>query len=152
MKEIILSKNKGITLVDDENYEWLNKYKWYLDDVGYARSTIKSKNKRIHRLIMNEPKDMEIDHIDGNRLNNQKNNLRIVTRSQNNMNRLKVENCTSKFKGVCWNKRDKIWFAQIKINKKRFYLGNFKIEEEAAGAYNKAAIELFGEYACLNEV
>lgn len=94
----------------------------------------------------------EIDHIDNNHLNNNIKNLRPVTRSQNNMNRIKLRNTSSKFKGVCWNKQLNKWEVGIKINNKKKYLGLFKSETDAAIAYNNAAIELFGEYANLNEV
>ena len=152
MKEIYLSNGKNIVLVDDEDHNWLKKYKWHLHSNGYAKSTIKSKSKRMHRLIMNEPAGFDIDHIDHNKLNNQKNNLRIVTRSQNMMNRLKGKNCSSIYKGVCWKREINKWSVQIMIDNKYIHIGVFKIEEEAAVAYNKAAIKLFGEYANLNEV
>ena len=106
----------------------------------------------MHRLLMNEPAGFDIDHIDHNKLNNQKNNLRIVTRSQNMMNRLKGKNCSSIYKGVCWKGEINKWSVQIMIDNKYIHIGVFKIEEEAALAYNKKAKELFGEYAYLNEV
>ena len=85
MKEIILYKNKGIIFIDDDDY-YLSKYNWYLDKDGYTITSIKIddkwKNKKMHRLIMNEPYEMLIDHIDNNRLNNQKDNLRIVNNTQ----------------------------------------------------------------------
>lgn len=155
VKEIYLAKNKGIALVDDENYELLNQYKWYVSN-KYAYSTIKINgkwiNKSMHRFIMNEPLNMEIDHIDMNRLNNQKDNLRIVTKSQNNMNRGSYKNSSSIFKGVSWNKQHKKWCAEIRKNGIKIHLGYFINELKAAEAYNEKAIKLFGEYINLNIV
>jgi len=158
MKEIKLSNNKGIVLVDDEDYDMLSQYKWHLHDKKnkYAISDIKingkSKRKKMHRLIMGEPQGFEIDHIDRNTLNNQKNNLRIVTHSQNQMNKIKQKNNTSGYKGVSWHKHIKKWQGQIGFNKKNYSLGYFENEDDAARAYNQKAKELFKEYVCLNEV
>lgn len=156
MKKIHLANNKGIALVDDEDYEMLIKYKWHLSINKYASTNIKINNewkqKSMHRLIMKEPIGLQIDHINHDGLNNQKNNLRIVINSQNQMNKQKRENCSSKFKGVYWHKGIKKWTSSICVNKKRSHLGYFKNEEEAAIAYNKKANEFFGEYAYLNEV
>ena len=158
MKKIHLANNKGITLVDDEDFKWLNKYNWHIRSniKKYASTCVKINNewkqKSMHRLIMKEPDGMQIDHIDRNKLNNQKCNLRIVTHSQNNMNKEGRKNSSSKFKGITWDKSRNKWQAQIVINKEYIYLGRFNNEINAAKAYNKAAIELFGEYACLNEV
>ena len=157
MKEIKLyNRNKdinGIVFVDDEDYEQLNKHAWHLCH-DYAQTNIKIDNKyklkRMHRLIMGEPEGFEIDHIDNNGLNNQKENLRIVTRQQNSMNQITTKSGTSKFKGVSFNTYKKKWTAQIDFNKNHYYLGVFKNEEDAALAYNKKAKELFGEYAYLN--
>ncbi len=142
------------TLVDDWNYEWLNQWKWCYDD-GYAsRSIYISKGKRkhilMHRLIMNTPKGMMTDHKDMCRWNNQEHNLRIVDRSQNGMNREGNKNSISKYKGVTWVERDKVWHSQIMFKGKRTYIGGFSYEEGAARAYDKKAKELFGEYARLN--
>lgn len=156
VKEIILYGNKGIALVDDEDYDWLNQYSWCLHGYGYATTSIKNNKKYItkgmHRLIMKEPINLDIDHIDHNVLNNQKNNLRSVVRSQNNMNRKPLKNSSSIFKGVSWIKRDKKWLSRIKLNGKSIHLGVFKSEKDAAIAYNKAAKKLFKKYALLNEV
>ena len=156
MKEIYLANSKGIALVDNENYEWLNSFKWYLCN-GYARTSKKINNKVekifLHHLIMGKPiNKMEVDHIDRNGLNNQKLNLRIATHSQNNMNKPSYNNVTSKYKGVHWFKRDKKWVVQIGINGKHYHVGKFDNEIDAAKAYNKKAIELHGEFAYLNEV
>jgi len=155
MKEIILY-NKDIALVDDEDYEWLKQYKWNPTADGYAQTDVKINekwiNKKMHRLIMNTPKGLETDHIDHNKLNNQKYNLRIVTLQQNQMNRVVKNNNSSKFKGVSWHKRDKIWQSRIQLNGKPYHLGSFKNEIDAAKAYNEKAKKLFGKYAYLNEV
>ena len=156
VKEIKLVNNKGIVLIDDNDYNFLNEYRWRFSKGGYAKTEIIINKKQttigMHRLIMNPPQNMQIDHIDHNGLNNQRDNLRIVTSQQNLMNKLKRKNCSSIFKGVHWNKRDKKWVAQIGINKKIYNIGSFIFETDAAVAYNKKATELFGEYACLNEV
>ena len=153
MKEIKLVNNKGIVLVDDKDYETLSHHKWYLlnsKNKKYAITSIDSLTKLMHRIIMKEPKDLQIDHIDGNGLNNKKENLRIVTSSQNNMNRSKFKNSISKFKGVQFENNK--WRSRIRLNKKLYHLGMFENEIDAAKAYNKAAKKLFGEYAKLNEV
>ena len=141
VKEIYLANNKGVALVDDEDYKILNQYKWSLNVYGYAQTNITNVDKRIsksmHRLIMNEPKGFEIDHIDQNSLNNQKNNLRIVTHSQNQMNSPKWNSCSSKFKGVSWHKGNNKWISNIGFNNKQIFLGYFKSEIDAAKAYNE---------------
>ena len=154
MKEIYLSNNNGIALVDDEDYEMLIQYKWHNAN-GRAQTHIYINNKRttkkIHNLLLKSPKGFEIDHIDGNPLNNQKNNLRIVTHQQNMMNR-KIQNSSSKFKGVSWEKDSKKWRAYIRCENKQYYIGLFKTELDAAMAYNKRAIKLHNKYARLNKV
>ena len=156
VKEIYLANNKGIALVDDEDYKILNQYKWHFNGRGYAVTTVKINNERknikMHRFILKSPCKIEVDHINGNSLNNQKVNLRLVTRSQNMMNRISNKNSSSKYKGVSWYRQNKKWMSQIMFNKKQHYLGLFNSEKDAAKAYNKSAEELFGEYAKLNIV
>lgn len=160
MKEINLTKNK-IALVDDDDFEKLSKFKWYAHKsrtIFYAERHINSNGKRttirMHRFLMEVPKEKEVDHIDGNGLNNQKSNLRICSRQENLRNqKLSVRN-KSGFKGVSWSSRTKKWVSQIgiTINKKETIknLGYFKSKEEAAKTYDNAAKELFGEFAKLN--
>jgi hypothetical protein len=155
-KEIPLTRGK-IAIVDDEDYEYLSKHKWYaINSGGYATRAYMEDGKKIvvrmHRLIMNVPEDLVVDHIDGNTLNNQKANLRICTRAENCRNRGINKNNTSGYKGVYWNKSKKRWAASIRYNRKRVNCGHYKCEHEAAAAYNLKAIELFGEYAWLNEI
>lgn len=161
MKEIQLSqgrncRNKGkyVALVDDEDYERLNQWKWcaHKDKTTfYADRNIYNNGKqttiRMHWEVLN---GKGIDHIDHNGLNNQKSNLRRCTQSENMMNASKRENTSSIYKGVCFFKRYNKWTAYININKKPIFLGNFYTEVEAAKAYNKKAIELFLEFANLN--
>lgn len=149
--------NKGyISLIDDEDIENVNKFKWTYAH-GYALSSYrKSLNVRgfiyLHRLIMKPPKDKVIDHINGNRLDNRKSNLRICTNRQNLMNRGAQKNSFSKYKGVGFHKETNKWRAYIKNNGPFIHLGLFKTELEAAMAYNNAAMKNFGRYAFLNEV
>lgn len=156
MREIKLANNKGIAFVDDEDYELLNQYNWHLISREYANTYIKINNKResklMHKLILNTYKNLEIDHIDGNGLNNQKSNLRLLTHQQNIMNSFKHKRSSSKFKGVSWHKTGKKWQAYIGFNKKLIYIGLFDFEKEAAKAYNEKAKDLYGKYANLNEV
>ncbi len=99
---------------------------------------------------MNTPEDKHTDHEDGNGLNNQKSNLRIVTNAQNHMNKKGNRNTSSKYKGVCWNKESNKWTSSITLNQKQTHLGYFTCEKKAAKAYDKKAKELFGEYSRLN--
>jgi len=120
-------------LVDDEDREKLEAMgKWYIGNHGYCIRDKKNKNIRnlylMHRIIINCPDGMDVDHINHNRLDNRKSNLRIVTRQQNHFNRSKV-------KGYIWNKSSKKWQAYIVINRKKIHLGYFDTEEEARNAY-----------------
>ena len=151
MKKIKLTQERE-ALVDDIDYEELNKYKWYYGG-GYARRDTRESDGTRKRLLMHREiisSDTCVDHIDGNGLNNQRHNLRVATYQQNNTNRRKQDGFTSKYKGVAWCKRENKWRAYIKINGKFKSLGYFDNEIIAAKKYNQIAQELFGEYALLN--
>lgn len=131
MKKIKLTQGK-FALVDDEDFEWLSKWKWHYTH-GYAKGGSNGKSMvYMHRLILGITNPKEItDHKDRNGLNNQKNNLRIVNRSINGLNRNKYKNNTSGYRGVTWHKQRKHWMAQISINKKCQFLGFFNSAKEA---------------------
>ncbi len=153
MRQIQLTQGK-YALVDDEDYEWLSQWKWHADKKGnnyYAKRNFMvegvRKNTYIHRDIMNPPKYMEIDHKNGDGLDNRRKNLRVCTKSQNAMNRKSQKYSTSIYLGVSWDKEKKRWRAIIKANGKTKKLGRFKTELEAAIIYNIAARKYFGEFA-----
>jgi hypothetical protein len=151
MKKILLTQGK-YTLVDNEDYNELSKYNWCFNG-GYAkRGTSKKGHFKMHRVILKAKKGHEIDHIDGNGLNNQKINLRIATRTQNQMNRVIQKNNQSGFKGVCWDKKSKKWLSQIRIKTHTKFLGYFVNLRDAAIEYNKAAKKYFGDFANLNKI
>jgi hypothetical protein len=149
MKKIKLTQNK-FALVDDEDYEKLNQYSWYAEKgryTYYAARTDKLKKKiRIHRFIMNPTSNLQIDHINGNGLDNRKENLRICTHQQNQYNKKLSKNNSSGIKGVHWDKSRNKWRAKIKINNKEKYLGRFKDRIEAKEVYTKFAKQYFGEF------
>jgi hypothetical protein len=101
---------------------------------------------------MKTPKDMDTDHINGDGLDNRRDNLRVCNCAQNQRNRGKQNNNQSGLKGVSWHKKGKKWITQLKLNKKNIYLGLFKNKERAAVAYNEAATKYHGEFARLNEI
>jgi hypothetical protein len=101
---------------------------------------------------MNEPRSLQVDHINGDTLDNRKTNLRVCTRAQNCINKRKRSLTSSRYKGVSWHKRGKRWGVSCQVDKKPKWIGSFACEKEAALAYNAAAISLHGEFATLNVV
>lgn len=153
MKRIPLSKGKYFALVDDEDFEKLSKYTWsagVLPRTIYAsrKITISGKQTMIymHQDIMKAPKGMDIDHINGNGLDNRKRNLRVCTRQQNCRSKRVADN-KSGCKGISWNKVNKKWVVRIKYNGINYYLGSFADQSRAKEAYDMKANEVFGEFA-----
>ncbi len=145
------SKIKGYALVDDEDFEWLNRWKWCMSkNNGYAIHDINTKKLkeriRMHRLILDTPQGMLTDHINGDKLDNRRSNLRICTMKENTRNRRMSKKNTSGYKGVRWHKRNKKWMVVIKEK----HIGQFNNKIDAAKVYNQKAKELFGEFARLN--
>lgn len=150
MKKILLSQNK-IALIDDGDFEEVNKHDWMYDG-RYARTRIKGKELRLHRLIMNPAKGLEVDHINGDSLDNRRMNLRLCSHKENLRNQRLNKANTSGFKGVCWVKNRAQWQASIRVDQRCRYLGSFSKIEEAAKAYNDAATKYFGEFARINHI
>lgn len=141
-----------LALVDADDFEWLNQYKWTALVTGgnvYAIRNEKGKVILMHREIMQPPKGMVVDHIDGHGWNNLRLNLRTCTRRQNLCN-TRPRGGRSQYKGVRYEKRREKWIAEITHKGKKHYLGAFDDEIEAAKAYDRKAVELFGEFARLN--
>lgn len=140
-------------MVDDEDFEYLSQWKWYAakeKHTWYAKTNIVRNGKRttdkMHRLIFDAN---EIDHKDGNGLNNQRDNLRACNGTQNNWN-MRARKGSSQYKGVCWNKNANKWKSRIKAYGKETHIGYFDCEVEAAKAYDEMAIAVFGEFANTN--
>ena len=154
MKKIILTKNK-FTIIDDEDYKYLKNHKWCAVFTGrhfYAFRTIYNKIKcrsvYMHREILNPSAGLDCDHINGDTLDNRKENLRMATRKQNLQNEINPRiNNKFKIKGVCWHKTKKKFQAQIRYNGKRIFLGRFSVLGDADDAYRRAEIKYFGEFA-----
>jgi len=163
VKEILLTQGK-VALVDDDDFDRMNKYKWYASkDVKnndwYARrnetiqrgsrKTFKQKTIRMHQEIFNFKYQL-IDHANHNGLDNRKCNLRACTYSENKKNSRQYKNNTSGFIGVSWHKIRRKWYAYVNKNGVRFSLGYFDDKIEAGKIVDKKSIELFGEFAVLN--
>lgn len=158
MREIILTRGM-VTVVDDEDYEWLNQWKWQAHEnkrgVYYAvrnawiKETKGRERMAIHRMILGlsagDPR--KGDHINHDGLDNRRANLRIATHGQNVQNSRRRRDNTSGFKGVSWDKEASKWQAYIFSDKRRRLLGRFKTKEEAHAAYCVAAQALWGEFS-----
>jgi len=165
MREIKLSQGK-IAIVDDEDYARLAEYKWSASPghkTSYAvrsQSTgIKYKRRIIlmHKFLLGKPPfpRAEVDHINGDGLDNRRQNLRWCSHAENRRNepRRKTNKTVSAYKGVFRHKaKNRPFRAQIKVNGKCLWLGAFATEKDAARAYNDAAKEHFGEFAYLNTI
>lgn len=155
MKKIMLTRGQ-VTLVDDEDFEWLSQWKWcarkgasgkfYAARSQWDSDTKKNKTIIMARVIVGAKKGEEVDHKNGNTLDNRRRyNLRLCTPTQNRHNVGLSRRNTSGYKGVAFRKNSRKWEARMYL-----YLGSFNLKEEAARAYDKKAIELFGEFAKLN--
>jgi hypothetical protein len=160
LKEIPLyNKKKEIvayTIVDDDKYDFLIQWRWrkakdYV--VRGERKDGKYKTIWMHRVIMDCPDGLEVDHIFGNKLDNRKEMLRICNHEENGKNLNKQKKQTSSiYKGVCSLKSRNKWSANIVHNDKQYWLGQFETELEAAKVYNIYARKYFGEFAMLNDI
>lgn len=143
MKEIVLS-NGQVAIVDDEDFEKVNQRQWYKGTRGYAEAKANGKSVFMHRLILDAPVGMQVDHANQDKLDNRKCNIRLATASQNAANRNKRVDSSS-YKGV--RKKRRKWRAEIDKGGKTHYLGYFISAKKAALAYDMKARELYGEFA-----
>ena len=159
---------KHTIIIDTEDWDRVKVYRWFLrcsevHNTPYVRTLIANPDKDIsrakqiqiliHHLILGKPqKGMVVDHINHNGLDNRKENLRFATCRQNSSNTQSRKNSSSQYLGVSWYNKNQKWVAEAKHNYKKYYLGSFTCEHQAALAYNKKAIELHGEFANLNVV
>lgn len=160
-KEIELTKGY-VAIVDDDDYDRLSKYKWSAlenNKTVYAvhrfKNELSGKYKMVgmHRFIIGISENYRIDHIDRNGLNNCKNNLRKCSDADNQHNKTIYKNNTTGYRGISFfpkANKNKPFTAHICLNRKLVHIGYFKTDIEAAKAYDKKAIELFGEFASLN--
>mgnify|MGYP006267551345 CR=1 FL=1 len=155
-REIKLKNTDLVAIVDADYYDWLIGIEWRANKDGYAfyNTTINSKpcNYLMHRLVNDTPEGLYTDHINGNRLDNRRINLRTVTPAQNSQWQNRGKKNTSGYKGVSWRKDENVWQVHITLNKKLVHIGLFKNIHEAAEAYNAAAKKHFKEFAKLNVI
>jgi hypothetical protein len=162
MGEIRLT-NGDVALVDDDCVTLLEGYKWNCavkklkhGESKYASAYVKNGDEwdhlLMHRIIVGATKGVIVDHVDGNGINNHRYNLRIATHTQNMRNRQVTPGFTSVYKGVWWNKRDRVWQACIKCDGRTIHLGSFRTQEQAAVSYNEAARKYHGDFSLLNNL
>jgi len=157
MREITLANNRGVALVDDDDYSLLCSMRWHIwsqpstNRTQYARSKVDRKSVFMHRFIMRPTESQEVDHINGNGLDNRRINLRLCRHGENQANRRPSRTSTSKYLGVHWDKRRKCWRARLTKNARCHSVGSFETEREAAVAYDVAAKLMHGEFARTNE-
>jgi len=148
--EISLTQGK-VTLIDDEDVGRVSKHKWCYDSSnGYPVSRIGGNRVRLHRFILNNPTSKYVDHMNRDKLDNRKENLRLCNASQNVRNRGVNKNNTSGYKGVIKFKSK--WRAQFSLNYKFYDLGLYNTAQEAAVAYNKKVEEVHGSFAYFNKL
>lgn len=154
MKKIPLTQGQ-FALIDDADFKAVNQFKWCAANTRgkfYAvrtEFTPKRKTLYLHQFLTS--RKFRIDHRDGNGLNNQRHNLRPATIKQNGRGfRRKNSGASSKFRGVSWFEAKQKWEAAIRVSGRKIYLGRFKVEEDAARAYDAAARRYFGDFASPN--
>lgn len=146
--EVMVSNNCRF-IVDLDDADIVEEHVWWTNGSGYVETHTKGKTVKLHRLLTNAPDGKFVDHRDGNTLNNRRQNLRICTNAENNHNQ-KISACNkSGYKGVHQRKSGR-YRAVIRHNNRLIHLGTYDTAYDAAIAYNARAIELFGEFACLN--
>lgn len=139
-----------VAIVDDEDFEWLSHWTWHLcNNYAARRDMATDKFIYMHRQILGTPAHMKTDHVNGDKLDNRRSNLRACSSTQNNRN-VPAKGGKSHYKGVNWHTQNHVWRAEITVDRERLTLGCFEKEEDAARAYDRAAILHHGDFAYLN--
>ncbi len=156
IKYIPLSRGM-FAIIDECEYDNISRFNWYIKEshgVYYAQRNLlingKRNTQKMHRFIMDAPKGIQVDHINHNGLDNRKENLRLCTHGQNQMNSRSRKGSSSQYKGVIKTKVGKPWAAHYQFNNKVHRIGGFNSEIEAALAYDEIVSKKFGEFAYLN--
>lgn len=148
-------------LVDDDDFDYLNQWKWKIGKRGYAVRGVYDhvcngkrlyKDVTLHRLVIRARPGEMVDHINGDKLDNQKSNLRLCNHAENMRNTKLSTRNTSGYKGIYWHKRSQYWQAYITYNQKHMYLGRYVDKMDAVKAYNAAAEKYFGVFAKTNSL
>lgn len=155
--EIYLTQGK-IAIVDWVDLPRILQWTWSANPTGRfwramtRNKPVTAKNLLMHRLLLNAPDDMQVDHINSNELDNRRINIRLATSAENQYNNCKRKGTSSRYKGVSWNKEQQRWIAYIRFKNVQYFLGYYENEEGAAHAYNVEATRCFGAFARLNEI
>lgn len=150
-KRVFLRNTQRFVIIDEEMFDIISAFHWYQHHSGYAVAKFKGKMISMHRFLMFEPHGLCVDHINRKRRDNRFSNLRACPKGVNSFNSTRQKNNTSGFKGVSFHKKNSRWTAYIGKSP-LVYLGSYATATEAAHAYNKAAQQRYGEYACLNVI
>lgn len=140
-------------LIDEEDYDKIKNYSWYINTSGYVaitpafRGKTDNKENLLHRYLISPGKENVVDHINHNRLDNRKHNLRICNTMQNNQNSIIRMNNTSDIIGIWYDNKNEKWASEIRVNKKKIWLGRYHNKKDAIVARLKAEKEYFGEFA-----
>jgi hypothetical protein len=156
MSKLIQLTQGKVAIVNDDDFERLNKFRWYFCKRYAVRDVIVNGKKEtiyMHRLVTEAPDDLEVDHINGDGIDNRKENLRLCTHAENSRNRGRAKHNTSGHKGVWFSKQSNRFIAETRLNGKKIHVGSFKTAEEASEAYKAKALEVHGDFANIkNEI
>lgn len=144
-------ENGADMLIDPADYPWVSKHRWWLDKgSGYFVTSMEGKTVYLHRMLMPDVEGLVCDHINRNKLDNRRSNLRYATPKENSRNRSRARNNTTGYIGVSWHIRQKKYVAQVRVEGHTYNLGGFDTAEEAARARDRAALFFYGKFANLN--